>query len=80
MAGTKNAAAVALGSKGGRNSRKNLSDEKKTELAQKAARARWGGKKSAAKKKPRTYEQSLEEAWNIGKKRPAKKAAKHANS
>jgi hypothetical protein len=40
----KNPAAVALGKKGGKNSRKNLTPEKRTELAQKAAAARWGEK------------------------------------
>jgi hypothetical protein len=42
MARRKNPAAVQLGRKGGKNSRKNLSPEKKTELAKRAAAARWG--------------------------------------
>jgi len=37
----KNPAAVALGRKGGKNSRKNLTPEQRKELAQKAAKARW---------------------------------------
>lgn len=37
----KNRAAVSLGRKGGLNSRKSLSDEEKTRLAKKAAKARW---------------------------------------
>lgn len=37
----KDPAAVALGRKGGRRSRINLSPEARTELAKKAARARW---------------------------------------
>jgi hypothetical protein len=37
----KNPAAVALGRKGGQNSRKNLTEEKRTALAKKAAAARW---------------------------------------
>jgi hypothetical protein len=41
----KNPAAVALGRKGGKNSRKNLSEEEKKELAQRAANARWAGTK-----------------------------------
>ena len=41
MAEKKNAAAVSLGRKGGKNSRKNLTDEEKKELAQRAAKARW---------------------------------------
>jgi hypothetical protein len=43
----KNPAAVALGRKGGKNSRVNLSPEEKTALAKKAAAARW---KKAPKK------------------------------
>jgi hypothetical protein len=46
----KNAAAVALGRKGGRNSRVNLSPEAKTALAKKAASARWAKKKPVAAK------------------------------
>lgn len=45
MAKKKNAAAVALGRKGGKNSRKNLTPEERTALAQKAAAARWKGSK-----------------------------------
>jgi hypothetical protein len=41
----KDPAAVALGRKGGRNSRVNLTPEQRKELAQKAAAARWGKKK-----------------------------------
>lgn len=37
----KNPHAVALGRKGGRASRKNLSQEEKRRLAQRAAQARW---------------------------------------
>jgi hypothetical protein len=37
----KNPAAVALGRKGGQNSRKNFTDAEKTALAKKAAAARW---------------------------------------
>jgi hypothetical protein len=44
----KNAAAAALGRKGGTNSRKNLTPEKRKELAQRAAKARWGGVKEKA--------------------------------
>jgi hypothetical protein len=53
MAEKKNAAAVALGRKGGKNSRKNLTDVEKRELAQRAADARWSkqGTKKVAKKK-----------------------------
>jgi hypothetical protein len=40
-----NPAAVALGRKGGKNSRKYLSAAKKKELAQTAANARWSKKK-----------------------------------
>ena len=46
----KDAAAVALGRRGGLNSRKNLTPEKRTRLARKAARARW--KKAKGAKKP----------------------------
>jgi hypothetical protein len=38
----KNPAAVALGRKGGKNSRVNLTPEKREALAKKAAAARWG--------------------------------------
>jgi hypothetical protein len=48
MAKKKNPAAVALGRKGGRNSRANLPPEERTALAKKAAMARW----KAVKKKP----------------------------
>jgi hypothetical protein len=51
MAEKKNPAAVALGRKGGQNSRKNLTDEEKKELGQRAARARWGPKKTVKKTK-----------------------------
>ena len=37
----KNPAAVALGRKGGKNSRKNLAPELRTKLARRAAAARW---------------------------------------
>jgi len=40
----KNPAAVALGRKGGKNSRVNLTPEKREALAKKAAAARWGKK------------------------------------
>jgi hypothetical protein len=40
MAKRKNPAAVALGRKGGKNSRMNLTPEQRTKLAQKAAAAR----------------------------------------
>lgn len=53
MEKTKDPAAVALGRKGGKNSRVNLSEAEKKELGQRAARARWGEPKKAAKKKPR---------------------------
>jgi hypothetical protein len=43
----KDPAAVALGRKGGRKSRVNLTPEQSKELAQKAAAARWGKKKPA---------------------------------
>jgi len=48
----KNPAAVALGRKGGKNSRKNLTPEARKELAQRAAAARWGGKTAEQLKKP----------------------------
>jgi hypothetical protein len=51
MAKKKNPAAVALGRKGGKNSRVNLTPEERTKLARKAAAARW-------RKKPKG-EQSL---------------------
>ena len=41
MAKRKNPAAVALGRRGGKNSRKYLEPEERTALAQKAAAARW---------------------------------------
>jgi hypothetical protein len=41
----KNPAAVALGRKGGQRSRVNLTPQQRTELARKAATARWKGKK-----------------------------------
>jgi hypothetical protein len=41
----KNPAAVSLGRKGGQRSRINLTPEQRTELARKAAAARWKGKK-----------------------------------
>ena len=46
----KNPAAVALGRKGGKNSRANLTPEQRTALAQKAAAARWKDKPAAKKK------------------------------
>jgi hypothetical protein len=42
MAAKKNPAAVALGRKGGKNSRVNLTPEKREALAKRAAEARWG--------------------------------------
>ena len=45
----KNAAAVALGRKGGKNSRVNLSPAEKTALAKKAAAARWNKKPAMPK-------------------------------
>jgi hypothetical protein len=45
----KNPAAVALGRKGGKNSRANLSPEQKTTLAKKAADARWAKVKKKGK-------------------------------
>jgi hypothetical protein len=48
MAKKKNAAAVALGRKGGKNSRANLSPEQRTALAKKAAAARWKDQKPKA--------------------------------
>jgi hypothetical protein len=41
MAKKKNPAAVALGRKGGKNSRVNLTPEQRTQLARKAVAARW---------------------------------------
>jgi hypothetical protein len=41
MAQKKNPAAVALGRKGGKNSRANLAPSERTALAKKAAAARW---------------------------------------
>ena len=49
----KNPAAVALGRKGGKNSRANLTSEQRTELAQRAAAARWKDKPAAASAKVR---------------------------
>jgi hypothetical protein len=43
----KNPAAVALGRKGGKNSRANLTPEQRTKLAKKAAAARWKDKPAA---------------------------------
>ena len=48
MAKKKNPAAVALGRKGGKNSRVNLTPEQRTKLARKAVAARW----AKAKDKP----------------------------
>jgi len=57
----KNPAAVALGRKGGQNSRVNLSPEERAELARRAAAARWdktqkeeGSQKKATGKKKAT--------------------------
>ena len=48
----KNKAAVELGRKGGKNSRKNLTADERKELAQRAANARWAKKpKGEGKKK-----------------------------
>jgi hypothetical protein len=47
MAKKKNPAAVALGRKGGKRSRINLTPEQRTELARKAAAARWKDKPAA---------------------------------
>lgn len=47
----KNPAAVSLGRKGGKNSRKNLKPEKRTELARKAAAARWAKAKAKGRSK-----------------------------
>jgi hypothetical protein len=41
MAKRKDPAAVALGRKGGKNSRKNLTPEQRTELGRRAVEARW---------------------------------------
>jgi len=49
MAKKKNPAAVELGRLGGKNSRKYLSAEERTELARKAAAARWSAKKQPKK-------------------------------
>ena len=54
MSDKKNPAAVSLGRKGGKNSRKNLTEEQAAELGRKAALARWGTPKkqpTKAKKK-----------------------------
>jgi hypothetical protein len=45
----KNPAAVALGRKGGRNSRVNLTPEQRKQLAQKAAAVRWAKQKGKGK-------------------------------
>jgi hypothetical protein len=47
----KNPAAVKLGRKGGRNSRKNFTPEERKAMAQKAVRARWGKKKKEKESK-----------------------------
>ena len=47
----KDPSAVALGRKGGKNSRVNLTPEQRTELAKKAARARWGEPKRGKPRK-----------------------------
>jgi hypothetical protein len=49
MAKRKNPAAVALGRKGGKNSRANLTPEQRKALARKAAAARWSGKSGPKK-------------------------------
>jgi len=49
MATKKNSAAVQLGRRGGKNSRKNLPADEVTRLARKAAEARWGKPKAAEK-------------------------------
>jgi hypothetical protein len=49
MAKKKNPAAVALGRKGGKKSRINLTPEQRTELARRAATARWKDKPAPAK-------------------------------
>ncbi|MGB7720692.1 MAG: hypothetical protein WBL65_12380 [Bryobacteraceae bacterium] len=49
MAKKKNPAAVALGRKGGKKSRINLTPEQRTELARRAAMARWKDKPAPAK-------------------------------
>jgi hypothetical protein len=49
VAEKKNPAAVALGRKGGKNSRKNLTPQQKKRLAQKAADARWAKAKKGAR-------------------------------
>jgi hypothetical protein len=43
----KDPAAVSLGRRGGKNSRKNLTEEEKRELARRAANARWKKAKTA---------------------------------
>jgi hypothetical protein len=63
----KNPAAVALGRKGGKNSRVNLTPEKREALAKKAAAARWGQAKL----------QALKDAGDkLDPKKPARKKAK----
>lgn len=47
---------MALGRKGGKNSRVNLKPEQRTALAKKAAVARWGKKKAKAKLAPKDGE------------------------
>jgi hypothetical protein len=53
MAKKKNPAAVALGRKGGKRSRVNLTPEERTELARRAAAARWKDKPAPAAAKVR---------------------------
>ena len=48
----KNAAAVALGRRGGKKSMANLSAEEKSELGRKAAKARWEKQKAQSEKTP----------------------------
>jgi hypothetical protein len=50
VAKKKNSAAVALGRKGGKKSRVNLTPEERTGLAKKAAAARWAKEKPEPKK------------------------------
>jgi hypothetical protein len=50
MAQKKNPAAVALGRKGGKATAKSLTSEQRTQMAKKAAAARWA-KRAPAKKK-----------------------------
>jgi hypothetical protein len=51
MAKKKDPAAVALGRKGGKNSRANLEPSHRTELAKRAATARWKKAKAKASEK-----------------------------